>query len=165
MIEDGSLAGRHGCPFKRFPHWRLSNLPIVRGVVTGLGWPRILHRYYTLCTMTPPCLYIYIYISKRRGATQTFEGSRGLHCTSTVSTLRLCRQRCNDSPQGALFAWPAVHWNARRASSGKTLNQSYLDAQAEWWEKFNRQSLLNKIADLYRSNNYNLPRLIWEISM
>lgn len=67
MIEDGSLAGRHGCPFKRFPHWRLSNLPIVRGVVTGLGRPRILHRYYTLCTMTPPCLYIYIYIYRKEG--------------------------------------------------------------------------------------------------
>lgn len=70
MIEDGSLAGRHGCPFKRFPHWREKPLqPPYRsrgchraGLATYIT--PILHIVHNDTSVS---IYIYIYIEKKGG--------------------------------------------------------------------------------------------------
>lgn len=68
MIEDGSLAGRHGCPFKRFPHWREKPLqPPYRSRGCHRAGPAtyitpILHIVHNDTSVS-----IYIYIYRKEG--------------------------------------------------------------------------------------------------
>lgn len=105
MIEDGSRKGWLDATVARLnvpiggPPIPLSFEGMPRGWASHVYITPMLHIVHNDTSTRP-----YIFSRRKKGATQTFVGSRGLHRTSTVSTLRSCRQRCNDSPRSALYS-------------------------------------------------------------